>query len=155
MPLCLKPLPLTGWKSPWFRVYEASHMPLGRNPSKIDQNPSVMPILEWVDFGHFQYWRTWVQIPGSTFLQNFHSKNTRQLMTSNEGGWPIFRSIRSIGQEILNFKILKIFQKSEKLLSASLNFFGFHSIESGFPTIELSDHNSEKLGCTKYQVHNR
>ena len=28
-------------------------MPLGRTPSKIDQNRSVMPISVWVDFGHF------------------------------------------------------------------------------------------------------
>ena len=93
--------------------------------------------------------------PGVNFFQNFYSENTCGFMTSKKGARPSFRSIRSIGQEILNFKILKNFQKSEKLLSASLNFFGFHSTESHSLTIELSDDSYEKPGCTKYQVHNR
>ena len=142
MGVCLNPLPLTGWISPWFRAYEVSHMPLGRTPSKIDQNRSVMPIQEWVDFGHFQYWRSWVQIPESTFFQNFYCQDTCGSLTSREGVRPSFRLIRGIWQEIMNFEIsilLVFFQKKWGFESRDRPFWNLYPVGPwGFLTPQKS-----------------
>ena len=49
--------------------------------------------------------QTWGFKSLSHLFQNFHFEVTCRFRTSNEDEWPSFRSIRSIWQEILNFKI--------------------------------------------------